>query len=491
MAAAGHRPDPPTSAVPRERLDADTVLDRIADGILALDRDFTCTFVNRQAAALFPRSGGSLLGRNLFSVFPEALNHPFHQLFVRALERQEPQTLEEYFAPWERWFEARVYPASDGLVVFFTEVTERKRAQRALHDASERLRLAVQAADIGLWEWDLRTRKPTFLEGYARHLGYDEDALPPDFDDWQARMHPDDVPRVLEHLDRFLADPRTGFEEEFRMRHRDGSWRWIYSRADVVRDATGQPLLMVGCQMDVTSRRRDAEDVRRSREQLRALAARLANLREEEQTRIAREVHDELGQMLTGLKMDLRWLQRALESESPPQPGALLERVLEASELADATVRSVQRIATQLRPAALDRLGLDMALRQEAARVQADTGARVTVHVGDGVPALSPFVATACYRVCQEAATNVIRHARATQASIELQRDGGDIVLTVRDNGAGFPANAVARERSLGVLGMRERARQLAGRCEIEANPGGGTIVSMRFPIASAGIAPP
>lgn len=217
---------------------------------------------------------------------------------------------------------------------------------------------------------------------------------------------------------------------------------------------------------------------------IRALAARLQEVREEEKTRIARDLHDELGQLLTGLKMDLRWVERRLgDLESSGPVNAILDQVVAASELAGQTVATVQRIAADLRPSALDRLGLGAALRHEARQFQERSGIPCQVILAEGLPDLRSEAATALYRIGQEALTNVARHARASRVVVSLGADAEAVTLRVEDDGVGID-DAAAGPASLGLLGMRERALILGGDVVFARGGEGGTVVTLKVPLA-------
>jgi signal transduction histidine kinase len=225
-------------------------------------------------------------------------------------------------------------------------------------------------------------------------------------------------------------------------------------------------------------RERAEEDLQRSHDQLRALTGRLQSVREEERTNIAREVHDELGQSLTGLKLDLSWLASRLHGARG------LQRKLKAmSTQVDATIQAIRRIATELRPGVLDSLGLAAAIEWQAADFQARTGIRCETRIGVPDALLDRESSTACFRIFQETLTNIIRHAEATQVAVALTQEGRDLVLTVRDNGRGISERDVAHSRSIGLLGMRERAAQLGGVVLFQGRPGEGTTVTMRVPL--------
>lgn len=227
--------------------------------------------------------------------------------------------------------------------------------------------------------------------------------------------------------------------------------------------------------------------MRFSRECLRALTARLESLREDERIRIAREIHDELGQTLTGLKMDLFWMERKLgELPGSPAINSLLEKAVGATEHVDSVTATVQQIATDLRPGALDELGLGTALQYEARRFQDRAGIPCEVRVPETELPISAEVSTAFFRVFQESLTNVARHAHATKVEAELKAEPGFIVLSLRDNGKGITEADIANPQSLGLLGMKERVAQLGGEVVFQSHPGQGTLVTVRVPTAAA-----
>lgn len=215
-----------------------------------------------------------------------------------------------------------------------------------------------------------------------------------------------------------------------------------------------------------------------------ALAGRLQAVREEEKARIARDLHDELGQLLTAVQMELRWVEERLaEHPEAALANALTDHVVETTRLVEQTAKAVQRIAADLRPSVLDRLGLGAALRQEARLFHERSGVRCDVVVADGLPALAPDAATSLYRVAQEALTNVARHAHASAVKVSLAWSPDDVSLRVEDDGRGL-ADVAPGPRALGLLGMRERAAMLGGDMTFARGASGGTVVEMRVPLA-------
>ena len=225
-----------------------------------------------------------------------------------------------------------------------------------------------------------------------------------------------------------------------------------------------------------------------SRQQLRSLAAGLEAVREEERTRLAREIHDVLAQDLTLLKLDLAWLDRRLAQPLEAiQPAPLHKKLGGMTHMADKLIQSVQRIATELRPAVLDSLGLSAAIEWQIKDFAARTGIQFKTSLPDGPLDLGREPSTALFRILQESLTNVARHAAATAVETSLQWQPGQIVLRVKDNGRGIPAAKLEDPRSVGLVGMRERALLLGGQCEISVRPGEGTTIEVRLPLPSTG----
>jgi len=221
---------------------------------------------------------------------------------------------------------------------------------------------------------------------------------------------------------------------------------------------------------------RARERLRESEARLRELAAHLQSVREEERARIAREIHDELGQVLTGLKMDVTWLAARLAE--PP----LLEKAGTMSGLIESTIRAVRRIASGLRPEVLEDMGLVAGIDWQAKEFQKRTGIRCRVKLPPEGTAFDGEQSLTTFRIFQEILTNVARHARATRLEVELRAEGGQLLLAVADNGVGIDLGQSNGRRSLGLLGMQERAMRLGGRVDISGAPGKGTRVTLALP---------
>ena len=225
--------------------------------------------------------------------------------------------------------------------------------------------------------------------------------------------------------------------------------------------------------------KRAEEEIRKSRERLRNLSERLQSLLEEERTRISREIHDELGQALTALKIDLSLTRRSLASGGHDKQSA---KIHENERAVNRIIRTVRKIATDLRPGVLDELGVAAALEWMAKDFQNRTGIGCKVSI-QGVGKISDTVrATAIFRIVQEALTNVMRHAAASRVNMSLMKKDHTLVVEVRDNGIGITEGRITGSKSLGLIGIRERVRLLGGEAVIRGKPGEGTLVRVTLP---------
>lgn len=235
---------------------------------------------------------------------------------------------------------------------------------------------------------------------------------------------------------------------------------------------------------DITARKLYEEELKESREQMRSLAAHLREAREEERTRVAREIHDELGQYLTGLKMDISLLREMIEEsgEKINKP-VLLEKIASASGLLDTTVRSVRKLSSDLRPAVLDNLGLCAAIEWQADEFQNRMGIRCDCFLTEDELEIPSEYMTDIFRIFQESLTNVAKHSKATRVSIELRKENNYYILEIKDNGIGISEEDKLKLNSFGLLGIKERTLLFGGSAEITGLPGKGTKVSVKIPL--------
>lgn len=235
---------------------------------------------------------------------------------------------------------------------------------------------------------------------------------------------------------------------------------------------------------EIAKRQRIEKQLKRLQAELHLLSARLHSAREQESTRIAREIHDELGALLTCLRWDLVEIKGSVsEPIELTHLATLQQKITDLVLLTDKIIDTVRRIASELRPNVLDDLGLSEAIQWYAQQFQARTGIPVHCTCQLATAALSRKLSTALFRILQEALTNILRHAQATRVEVELQQTAGVVCLVIRDNGIGITVEEQAATVSLGLLGMRERARLVGGTFQISGAQGLGTLITVRVPL--------
>ncbi|MFO7738366.1 MAG: PAS domain S-box protein [Desulfatiglandaceae bacterium] len=409
------------------------------------------------------------------------------------------------------------------------DITERKEAESALKRNEEHLRLSVEGGRLGTWERDLVTDE-TF---WNRHL-YDLLGRVPNSpvtgETFFKYIHKDDLPRVREHVEKAYRS-RTEFVEEFRIVREDGQVRWLAAFARLYRDDTGEPIRMAGVNLDITERKHLEEELRRSRDELerrvkdrtrqlesvnealreevkkriefekdlrestkkvlseskrrRFLSARLVDTIERDRREVAMYLHDQIGQMLATLKMDLEFFRQGYEKGKAPSSESLIETEKKVAGI----MGGLREVSRRLRPDVLDSLGLLPALRSLVDSFREQVGIEVHFDYKELFQKIEADKSLAVYRILQEALNNIGKHAQAKEIFISLVPKADSLQLTVEDDGVGFNYKEMVTdseaigEEPLGLMIMKERAMLAGGELRVESEIGNGTQVIAEIPI--------
>lgn len=585
-----------TSQVAEKTKEITDILERVTDGFIALDKEFRYTYANKKIGDLTHHDPAQLIGRNVWDVFPDAVNTPTYAAFMKAMKDQVYVSNTDHFEPLEIWQENHIYPSVNGLSVFIRDISEQKRAENEItrmRSLSETLIDSLPGVfyfydETGKFiRWNKQFEKVTgysseeiavmhpaqFFEGAdkehiinrikqvfetgtgdaescfttkdGRHIPYFFKAvrmeydgktclLGTGFDMTEKRKAEEDIKmseqkyRLLFHsnpmpmwmlslpdykiietneatlrqygytreeflaLDIFKLRPAEDEDKlkrytnrNFRGIHYAGVWRHQKKEGAIIYvDITtydthyeGRAVRLV-LGIDVTEQHLAEERLKQSYESIRELTDHLHNVREEERLHIAREIHDELGQLLTVLKMDVAWLNKKLS----PDPGQIKDKITDLLLLIDTTVKTVRRIASELRPSLLDDLGLLAALEWHFDEFQKRSGIDGSCELPDQEIPLPDSLKIGLFRIFQESLTNVARHSGAKNVEVELQKNENRLILTIKDDGIGFDTGDNKR-KTLGLIGMRERAEVMGGEYCIEGEPGRGTTVRVSVPL--------
>jgi PAS domain S-box-containing protein len=518
-----------------------TVLGSISDTYASFDREWRFTSVNRRSIELLSLRVEDVIGKRLWDLFPELMGTPFQDAARRAVE-ENIITRVEYTYPIgsERWLEARFHPSADGVTLVTAQISERKRAEEALRTRARQQEAVAQLGreallgnDLGIL-MDLATAVVADTLGGARCMILE---LLPDAGQLRLRagvgwrqglvgraIVDGDAGSLFGHALK-SASPLVSEEISWPTDLRvppllvdhgvvsgmsviigaldGGAWgllgayaaaRRRFSAEDVNflqavahvlaaaihREAVTEALAAERTKLEerVSQRTRALAN---ANQLLKRLSARLMETQEGERRRIARELHDETGQALTALRMNLEAIRPAIDGD-PVRP-----KVLESIDIVDGLLEQVRNLSLDLHPAVLDDFGLPAALRCYARRLAQRGGLDLDLRVDDFAERPPPVIEAACFRVAQEALTNIVRHARARGVLVELRHDGATAHLRVRDDGVGFNAAAGPEEarsdRHLGLLSMRERVTLAGGDIAVTSRPGEGTEIAATFPV--------
>jgi two-component system sensor histidine kinase UhpB len=463
------------------------VLDTLPVGVIVLDRAGDIVLSNSASSEIW---GGMIVSGVERRAKSKGFWHDSRQAIrpdewasLRALEQGLTSRDElidiETFDGRRRTIENYAAPIRDargtiiGAVVVNEDVTERVRAEEALRKTERLLVDAEKLGQTGSWELDVQSEQVYNTEANRRLFFGDDRSKGTRLEDYVEAVHPDDRDRVVGLREQLLAGAGTA-DIEYRVVWPDGSLHWIFGRRTVVHDPSGRPIRVYGTSADITERKRAEEELARRTRQLEALSRKLIEAQEAERRAVARELHDDFGQVLTALKLNL---QRRERDDS------------ESIALVDGAIARMRDLAQDLRPPLLDEQGLDASLRWYVEREASRAGLAFRLaltHLEQRPPAA---VETTCFRVAQEALTNVIRHAQAHVVEVELGPTAGMLQLVVRDDGRGFDVPAArlraAHGGSQGLLSMQERVALAGGYLEIDSAPGRGTSVRARLPLAA------
>lgn len=571
------------------------VLERLNDGFIALDRNFCYTYMNRKAAEMTHKDAVTVIGKNIWDEFPEAIGSPTYLAICQAMAEQKYISNTDYFEPLDLWQENFIYPSPSGVSVFIRDITQKKRAELEIEEArkladklidslpgvfyffDENGRFirwnkqfetvtgfsgneiaAMNPTDFfedekkgyiterikGVFEKGSNDAEANFVtksgnripfyfkavlityEGNPCLLGFGmditerkkaEEQLINSEQKYKLLFESNPLPMWMlslpeysvidvntaalgqygynreEFLQMNITDLRPEEERDrfrkqtnknFRGIHHAGVWR--HKRKDdsvlyvdiVTYDLYYQekPARFVLAN-NVTEKYIAEEKLKESYESIRNLTEHLQRIREEERTHIAREIHDELGQQLTVLKMDIAWLNKKVGSAEE----GVKEKLSDLLSMIDATVKTVRRIASELRPSLLDDLGLVPAMEWHLHEFEKRSGIATSFSGPETDSPLPDDIKIGLFRILQESLTNVARHARAKEVKVMFEQNEKEVILTITDDGIGFGKESTTK-KTLGILGMKERSKMLGGEYKMTGDAGKGTTISVVIP---------
>lgn len=571
---------------------------------------FPVDYIVREVNSAFEKNTSvkreNVIGRRFRKVF-KIVSNDWIPIFNKVVCNGNSDKYRYYNKTLDKHYEVIIYPVSvEYLAVLFVDTTEQRKNEEALRFNEERLKLAMEAANESLWEWNLKDNTRYLGPGFYKMLGYEPYEFAPGFLNWYDLLDPLQADEIVEKQNKFIAQ-RKGYELEYRAKSKTGDYKWILSKGKLFTDADGVPERMIGTHSEITARKKaeialiesekrinlilsaapvifvdlkssdeclqvnwvssniekvtgfpaaefmedpelvlrrinnndiqkmilnrgkrgesfvvefrflgannryiwleanvfvfeagknnrqvyavcrditetkiSQEKLLKSHKQLRALASHLESIREDERRQISREIHDELGQSLTVLKL----LTKNARINYLQQKGGVSEDMDEMASIISSTIKTVQKISSRLRPEVLDTAGLIPAIEWQAEFFQRHSGIRCSLMTNiTNELVFDNKVSTVIFRVLQEALTNILRHSGATSVNISLTVEKGTAVLLVSDNGIGIPRIKKDDPESFGLTGMKERAILAGGKLVIKGAKNKGTSLVLKVPV--------
>jgi PAS domain S-box-containing protein len=456
------------------------LLEQSRDGIVVLDQDGRAVEANQSFARMLGYSPEELLQLHVWdwdaSFPPETLVG-----MIRTVDESG-----DHFETRHRRKDGTVYDveiSTNGAVfagrklIFCVcrDITEQKRAQEELRSSEERYRLLVQNQMDLIVKVDTAGRFEFVSPSYCRMFGKTENELLGRT--FMPLVHPDDRDATARAMEDLYHPPYSALVEQ-RAMTRDG-WRWLGWVETAVLDADSNVVSIIGVGRDITARKEAEQALHESRDELRRLATRVEEAREDERTSLSRELHDTAGQAITALKLDVSQLKKQLEQGQAPTP----QELDALNDLLDQTADDVRRISSELRPGVLDDIGLEGAVEWQIDELRKRTALGFTVSLPSEESQLDYARRTALFRVFQELLTNAVRHAAARSVRVTLERVDNMCTLTVADDGCGVDLEKLEASSSIGIIGMRERLRPYGGELHYDSMPGKGTTARVVMPV--------
>ncbi len=463
-----------------------SIIDTSPALVCLMDLQGKFLLVNKTFENIFHLPGERLVGKTVYDILPADIADVLMTHSTEVIQEAKPMQFEEKIVVDGRMrhFLSAKSPLLDASNKVFCvccisyDITDRIQAEAALQKSEEKYRGILENIEEGYYEVDLAGNLIFSNKALCDILGYPESELMGM--NYRNLMDKDNAKKVFQTFNQVYTTGVASKGTDWKIIKKNGEIGDIDTSVSLIKDANGNVTGFGGMTRDVTKQKQAEIELMRSREHLRRLSQHLQSVREQERKGIARVVHDDLGQVLTAIKMELSWLNKKI----PRTEKQIIQKANSTMTLVDGAIQSVRRITSELRPSLLDDLGLAAAIEWQAEDFQKRSGMDVTLTVDPPDIETNDELSIAIFRIFQEALTNIARHSQATRVKASLIKKNNIIELIVKDNGIGISTAQATDRHSFGLLGMAEQVKYHGGHLKISGIPGKGTIVNVVIPIS-------
>jgi PAS domain S-box-containing protein len=427
-------------------------------------------------------------GKRMRELAPKHEEHWF-EMYGRIALTGKPERFVNKAEQLHRWYDVYAFrignPEDRHVAILFNDITERKQISDALRLSQENLDLALKSAEMGVWHYDISKKERIFNGHTCRLLDIEPTIFKGTENEFYKIVHPKDRVKIKIALKKSIST-KVPYSVEYRVMRKDGTVSYISARGKLISGPDGKAKEILGIVWDSTERklfeeklRKSEAELRKTTKELRALSKHLEEEIEKEKTQIARDLHDDLGQKLTALNLNISWIK----SRMGVQSRSVVNKLDSMINLLDETVKSVHEISYKLRPSIPDDLELQAALEWQLSDFSKSTGISYTLSFSPAKSVENREISLTIFRIIQESLTNVVRHSNATKVTIDVYVDESELKLVIKDNGIGIGKNKIASYKSFGLIGMRERAKAYDGEFQIKGKKGEGTVIIVKIPL--------
>lgn len=448
-------------------------LDRLLEGCMIIGFDWTYLYVNDSAARNGQNTRENLLGRTMLEMYPGVEKSTVFAHYKRCMEDRIPQRFEEPFTFADGttvWNKFTVEPINEGIFVLALDITDRKIIEEQLWKNEARMKAALSMIKFTVFNQD---KELIYTWLFQSQVGYTLDQVKGKKDE---DLFPPETARYLTDLKRSVL--ANGKSARGRIELVRNSVKKAYDLfIEPLVSIDGQIIGITGASLDITEQTRAEEEITKSREQLMRLYRHVNEVREEERAIMAREIHDELGQSLASLKLDLIGIQEDNERQVK-----LKRKISKAITMVDNSIKTVRKISSALRPQMLDELGLASAIEWLSNDFKKRSGIKCKLDLQE-IDEPGGIISISLFRIFQAALANIMLHSRARSIAVKLTMNSGLLILSIKDDGIGITQEQISSPKSFGIVGMQERAKQINGTFEIHSQANIGTEIIVMVPL--------